>query len=154
MPFVQSAQPDGAMLAGMLAAARSTSRPAPLPGDDDRGQLLSLERLRKDFERYLGDKSDEIEEQRDSRRQYHGAQWTVDEIRALKDRGQPPRFYNKIGRKVDGIVGISEKQRQDPKAYPRNPRDEEYPYGDGRLVRGRVEDRDCAYERPYAQSLA
>lgn len=106
-------------------AATAASTPVPSRGDDDRDQFLTLERMKKDFERYLSDKSDEIDEQRDSRRQYHGAQWTHYEIQVLKDRGQPPRFYNKIGRKVDGIVGISEKQRQDPKAYPRNPRDED-----------------------------
>ena len=119
------ATPDASMLSGLLAAARNKPAASTMPGDDERGQFLTIERLKKDFERYLGDKSDEIDEQRDSRRQYHGAQWTADEVRALKDRGQPPRFYNKIGRKIDGIVGISEKQRQDPKAYPRNPRDED-----------------------------
>ena len=29
--------------------------------------------------------------------------------------------YNKIGRKIDGIVGLVERLKQDPKAYPRTP---------------------------------
>ena len=98
--------------------------PASAGGDEDRVQFRSVDKLRRDFERYLDEKADEIEEQRDSRRMYHGAQWTPEEVRLQRERGMPATVFNKIGRKVDGIVGISEKQRQDPKAYPRNPRDE------------------------------
>ncbi len=33
--------------------------------------------------------------------------------------------FNRIGRKIDGVVGLIERLRQDPKAYPRTPQHEE-----------------------------
>jgi hypothetical protein len=93
--------------------------------DDAPTGLLPLSRLQKQFTTFLGDKDEELEEAKVARRMYHGQQWTAEQIRALTARGQPPHWYNRIARKVDGIVGIAEKQRQDPKAYPRNPRDED-----------------------------
>jgi hypothetical protein len=43
----------------------------------------------------------------------------------LNLRKQPVVTYNRIGRKIDGIVGLVEKLRQDPKAYPRTPKHEQ-----------------------------
>ena len=44
-----------------------------------------------------------------------------DQIKTFNDRKQPVVTYNKIGRKIDGIVGLVERLKQDPKAYPRTP---------------------------------
>ena len=38
-------------------------------------------------------------------------------------RKQPVVTYNRIGRKIDSIIGLMEKIKQDPKAYPKTPRD-------------------------------
>ncbi len=52
---------------------------------------------------------------------YHGKQWTDAELKELKKRKQPPTFKNRIRRKVDFLVGVEQRLRRDPKAFPRNP---------------------------------
>jgi hypothetical protein len=69
----------------------------------------------------LDSKRLEIEEQQVARRYRHGAQWTSDQIKTFNDRKQPVVTYNKIGPKIDGIVGTIERLKQDPKAFPRTP---------------------------------
>jgi hypothetical protein len=81
-----------------------------------------VSRLRQQYLDYLAAKVLEYEEQKLSRHYYHGAQWTPEEIRVLRDRRQPVITYNRMARKVDGIAGLLQRLRQDPKAYPRNPR--------------------------------
>lgn len=78
-------------------------------------------RLKKAYTEYLGAKRDEIEEAKEARRYYHGAQWTAEQIKILKKRKQPIATLNRIGRKIDGVVGLLERLRQDPKAFPRTP---------------------------------
>ena len=63
----------------------------------------------------------EIEEQRLARHYYHGDQWSTDEIATLRKRKQPIITFNRINRKIDGVVGTLKKLWQDPKAYPRTP---------------------------------
>lgn len=84
-----------------------------------------LDKLKRSYTDYLGNKREEIDEQKISRRYYHGAQWTHAQIKALKKRKQPVTTYNRIGRKIDGVVGVLERLRQDPKAFPRTPQHEE-----------------------------
>lgn len=81
----------------------------------------SLGKLKKSYQDYLGSKREEIDEQQNARRYYHAAQWTEAEVQALKARRQPVVTFNRIGRKIDGVVGLLERLRQDPKAYPRTP---------------------------------
>jgi hypothetical protein len=81
----------------------------------------SLEKCIQAYTTYLDNKTLEIQEQQNARRYRHGAQWTSDQIKTLNDRRQPVVTYNKIGRKIDGIVGLVERLKQDPKAYPRTP---------------------------------
>jgi len=52
-------------------------------------------------------------------------QWTAYELNTLRKRGQPPIVINRIARKVDTIIGLSERSASDPKGYPRTPADEE-----------------------------
>lgn len=54
-----------------------------------------------------------------------GRQWTSDEETALTRRGQPVVTFNRIGRKVDYLLGLERQMRRDPKAFPRNPDDEQ-----------------------------
>lgn len=55
---------------------------------------------------------------------YSGEQWTPAEIAALQRRKQPVITINRIQRKVDAMVGIEQRSRVDPRAYPRNPSQE------------------------------
>lgn len=80
---------------------------------------LSVDKLKRWFGAYLDAKQDEIREAREARLYYHGAQWTAEERKVLAERGQPPITNNRISLKIDGIVGVVDRLRQDPKAEPR-----------------------------------
>lgn len=82
-------------------------------------------RLRKQYLDYLSVKRDEINEQRVARHYYHGDQWTSGQIRELKRRKQPVTTKNRVGRKIDAVVGLIERLKQDPKGYPRTPNHED-----------------------------
>jgi hypothetical protein len=56
---------------------------------------------------------------------YDSYQWTAEEQATLKRRKQPIVTIPRIKRKVDAMVGIEQRGRVDPVAYPRNPGDEE-----------------------------
>lgn len=142
----------------MLATAAPSAPPPAVTGgavpnagvDDAPAGLLSLQKLQRQFNDYLGDKIEEVEEAKVARRMYHGQQWTAEQIRVLAGRGQPPHWYNRIARKVDGIVGIAEKQRQDPKAYPRNPQDEDGADVATTVVRYVMERNEWTSKKPHA----
>lgn len=89
------------------------------------GKYWPLGKLKKSYTTYLSSKNEEIEEQKLSRRYYHGAHWTTEEVKALKARKQPVVTFNRIARKIDGVVGIIQQRRQDPKAYARTPKHED-----------------------------
>lgn len=52
-------------------------------------------------------------------------QLTADEEAELKKRGQPPVVFNEIKPKVKTMLGLEKQTRKDPKAFPRNPDDED-----------------------------
>lgn len=56
---------------------------------------------------------------------FHEKQWTAEERSALEKRGQPAVTYNRVKRKVNSLLGIEKQTRKDPKAFPRNPADED-----------------------------
>lgn len=87
--------------------------------------FLSVDRLRRQYLDYLGGKILEINEQKEARHYFHGAQWTAEEVRILRKRRQPIVTYNRVSRKINGICGLLQKLRQDPKAYPRKPGNDE-----------------------------
>jgi len=64
-----------------------------------------------------------------------GIQWTQAEIKALQDRHQPPITINYCSRKVELMCGIERKSRTDPKAYARNPADEDKAYAATQVLR-------------------
>src|SRR5882757_5930627 len=92
---------------------------------DDDGDYYDLTRLRRQYLDYVSAKDAEITEAREARHYYHADQWTAAEIATLKKRKQPVVTSNRIVRKIDAVVGLIEKLRQDPKAYPRTPQHEE-----------------------------
>lgn len=55
---------------------------------------------------------------------YDEHQYSAEEIAILRKRKQPIITANRIKRKVDAMVGMEQRGRVDPKAYPRNPQDE------------------------------
>jgi len=56
---------------------------------------------------------------------YDGDQLSQDELEALKKRKQPPVISNRIGPKIDTLLGHELKMRTEPKAYPRTPQHED-----------------------------
>ncbi len=54
-----------------------------------------------------------------------GNQWTEAEVATLKKRKQPVITINRIGPKVDFLLGMETQRRRDPRAFPRTPDDEE-----------------------------
>ncbi|WP_375790882.1 hypothetical protein ACE102_33745 [Bradyrhizobium sp. vgs-9] len=94
-----------------------------LPAEE--GAYVSLSTLKRRYQDYLTTKREERDEEDRSDRYYHGDQWTSDEIQKLKDRGQPVVTDNQIQPNIDGVVGVVEKLRQDPKAYARTPKHEQ-----------------------------
>lgn len=100
----------------------STNSPDDFDYSGDEDGYWPVSRLRQGYVDYLTAKNMEYEEQRSARHYYHGAQWTADEIRVLRARKQPIVTFNRIGRKIDQIVGLVQRSRSDPKAFPRNPK--------------------------------
>lgn len=93
---------------------------APTTADDG----YALTELRRQYLEFGSSKSKELEEQREARHYYHGDQWSETEIAELKKRRQPVHTDNQVGPLIDGIVGLIERLRQDPKAFPRTPKEE------------------------------
>jgi hypothetical protein len=89
--------------------------------DERAGGGLSLKKLRKQLNDYMGAKQSENDEAQESDRYYNAVQWREDELGVLKAREQPPIVYNRIKRKINTVCGILERGRQDPKAYPVKP---------------------------------
>ena len=114
MPLALVPSPSEPMAAGSTSTA-----------NDDNEQYLSVDKLKKMYYDYLGTKTAEIEEAREARHYYHGDQWTEAEIAVLQRRKQPVVTSNRIERKINAVVGIVEKLRQDPKAYARTPEHEQ-----------------------------
>ena len=56
---------------------------------------------------------------------YDSDQFTPQELQALKDRGQPAIVVNRIKPAINGIIGVTEKARADPRCWPRNPGDDD-----------------------------
>lgn len=91
--------------------------------ETDDGSLLR--KLRKQFESYATAKADEIDEQRNAWRYYHSLQLTDAQKKVLKGRGQPQIIFDRLSRKMDGLIGTIRRLRTDPKAFPRTPNQEE-----------------------------
>jgi hypothetical protein len=56
---------------------------------------------------------------------YDSDQFTREELAALDLRGQPAIVINRIKPAINGIIGVTEKGRSDPRAWPRNPGDDD-----------------------------
>jgi hypothetical protein len=56
---------------------------------------------------------------------YDTDQFTVAELSALAERGQPAIVINRIKPAINGIIGVTEKGQSNPRAWPRNPGDDD-----------------------------
>src|SRR5215471_2478259 len=88
------------------------------------GSYWTLEQCKQAYFDYLGGKIEEVREQQESRRYRHGSQWSSKQVDIFNKRKQPIVTYNRIGRKIDSIVGLADKFKQDPKAVGNTERDE------------------------------
>ncbi len=76
---------------------------------------------RRQVTEYLDNTQDERRDAELHRDYFDDKQWTSEEIAVLNARGQPVVTDNKIKDKVLYLVGVEQKTRTDPKAYPRTP---------------------------------
>lgn len=90
--------------------------------EDESAVLARLVSLYETAEQSTMDSREEAEKARDYR---NGIQWTDEEIATLKKRKQPIITIDRIGPKVDFLCGMEASNRREPRAYPRNPQDEQ-----------------------------
>ena len=89
---------------------------------EERDWLPTLIQWFQDSEDATVDAREKAERDRDY---YDNKQFTAEEIEALRKRGQPAISHNLIRQKIDYLLGLEKQTRSDPKAYPRNPDDEQ-----------------------------
>ncbi len=88
----------------------------------DDAVLSKLVQMYESAEQSTSDSRQECERDRDYR---NGKQWTAAEVAKLNKRGQPVITIDRIGPKVDFLLGMEAQHRTDPRAYPRTPQDED-----------------------------
>lgn len=81
------------------------------------------------YKRYFEDARDANDKQRTEalidRDYFDGHQWTEEERRQLEQRKQPALYFNEVKIAIRGLVGVWEQGETDPRAWPRNPDDEQ-----------------------------
>ncbi len=81
------------------------------------------------YKRYFEDARDANDRQRSEalidRDYFDGFQWTEEERRILEARKQPPLYFNEVKVAIRGLIGVWEQGETDPRAWPRNPQDEQ-----------------------------
>jgi len=92
------------------------------PETSDGDILARLVQWHESAEQATADSREECERDRDY---YDHKQWTAEEEAALKKRKQPIVTSNRIKPKVDFLLGTERQRRSDPRAFPRNPGDED-----------------------------
>jgi hypothetical protein len=100
----------------MMNATETTQGTAPA----SEKSYLPHGELRKHFTEWWTGKTEERKEAATAEQYYNMVQWTADELKELKRRKQPAFTTPIFRRKVDGFVGLIDRMRQDPKAYPRS----------------------------------
>lgn len=90
-------------------------------GDNANAKTPSLAKLK----RYFTEARDLTQQSRTNALKaidyYDSDQFSGDELAKLQARGQPAITINRIKPAINGIVGVTEKGRSDPRAWPRNP---------------------------------
>jgi len=86
---------------------------------------FSVDKLVNQFEDAFDNTQVERANSELARDYYDGYQLSDEELAALRKRGQPPVISNRIGPKIDSLLGYERKMRTQPKAYPRTPQHED-----------------------------
>lgn len=89
------------------------------PSQVDEG--LPGHRLLEMWNSYTMSKTSELTNQLRYEQFYHGYQWSDEQLQVLRDRAQPPTYFNELRKKIDSYIGIEQRLRRDPKAQPRSP---------------------------------
>jgi hypothetical protein len=105
-----------------IPTRRSPSGRAELGLGDAADDLARYVAMFQDAEEATSSEREYSERDRDY---YDNKQLSAAEVAALKKRGQPAIVINRIKRKIDFLRGVEQQQRTDPKAFPRNPQDED-----------------------------
>lgn len=103
-------------------AALTTAEPEAEEAEDDTAYVGRLVTYFEDAEE-ASDQARKVSEQ--CRDYYDSKQLTAAEKKALNDRGQPDIIINRIGPKIDYLLGYETSVRTDPRAFPRTPADED-----------------------------
>jgi hypothetical protein len=117
--------PHAVVPAGQLRQDEGHSIVEPGQGDDSDLAPPDLSRLEKMFDESRDLTQSARKDQQLDQDYYDGPEQLNSEVRTiLKARGQPPIFDNRIAPAIDGILGIVETAKVDPRAFPRNPEDQ------------------------------
>lgn len=96
--------------------------PAADDRDNDTLKPPSIEKLKKMFDEARNLTNEARDEQEKDQDYYDTKGQATAEVReVLKQRGQPLVIDNRIAPAIDGILGVMESGKTDPRAYPRNP---------------------------------
>lgn len=110
------------MESALAIAQGQMPAPAPVNSDDDDAYVAKLVTYFEDAE----EASDGARKQSEQCRDYYDSkQLTSAEKAELKKRGQPDIVINRVQPKIDYILGFEASNRTDPRAFPRNPTDED-----------------------------
>lgn len=80
---------------------------------------------------------------------WDGYQYTDDECRALEQRKQPATHYNEVRVAIRGLVGVWEQGESDPRAWPREPGDEQSADVASKVLRYVKDQTDWSEKRSY-----
>ena len=80
---------------------------------------MNIDQVQKNVEKFLTDTYDARVLSEKCRDYYDGKQWTDAQVQKLKSRRQAPIVANKVKPKVEGLVGLYDMRKSEPKAYPR-----------------------------------
>lgn len=90
------------------------------------GSAPTIETLRKRFDAARDDTAEARRRSALCRDYIDGPKQLTSEVRTiLATRKQPPIYTNRVRPAINGVLGVLEASRSDPRAYPRNPDDEQ-----------------------------
>lgn len=92
---------------------------------EDSMNLPSVERYKSLFEDARDGNNDARDESLIDRDYWDGYHYTAEERKVLESRKQPATYYNEVRVAIRGLVGVWEQGETDPRAWPREPGDEQ-----------------------------
>lgn len=112
----------GQLPPGVTVGALQPQQPM-LPNLEEEG--LPGHRLDQLYMAWISTKHTELADQLIWDRYYHGTgHWTDAQLAVLAKRKQPNTYFNECRKKINSYIGIEQRLRRDPKAYPITPKHE------------------------------